>query len=652
MVFFPGRDVAAFCLEDEDSETEEERLGEELENFLYSRIHHAEAAGDEVAIFDVFNVMTPSKKEESEVIPLNSGIASLAASSPEVVDLDSDSDDDGIQVLDRPQAVVSGRLVTPEVIDVGSSPDSSSSELDITDWTEIIKEKKKIKKPITETRKRRVTEQQSVVPIKKRKEELQKYVAMRNSSESSSSDSDLEDFSTDPVNLSLNLTGTPDKVMIRSLSDFIGEENDASKEKSAVIHRWTDDMHKFYDDIDEEAATITTEAILESFKYNPDDWKISSDDLYASKNGSSPWSGSRGSRYYQSYRNSGPKCHNCNKSGHMQRNCPEPQKPTICTMCSDVGHRAEHCFNQICLQCGSPDGRYERPCRHCLNLAAEYCRQCGMPGHMVAACPDNWRRFHATIDPTAEAPVQPAEDCHKAAIDTFCYNCGKKGHYLDHCRAYTPRRSGPLGVLQVCSYAAKPHVPAWMQNDLEPLAEETTLKSNRERKRADKELKRRKLKDMNRSRAASVSLNEDIEEQVKARKGKQSSRERWRWNKGEGVRENLKSLNQFRSEKAAAEFVGKRGFHKKFLASPKNEISELRLPSLDKCCYTEAVGHLQQFKNRRGQDLKKSKVVRKAIDEAQRLIKTIRGQKRPGKKLNKSEKGMLKSTLLALKNTT
>ena len=101
---------------DSDSE-EEERRRREMEDLLYSQVHHQEegdeasaAAVEDVALRDFCDVgaaareRSPRRTETEEVAAAvsaaDSGVASLAASSPEpeVVDLaSSDSDDDGIQ---------------------------------------------------------------------------------------------------------------------------------------------------------------------------------------------------------------------------------------------------------------------------------------------------------------------------------------------------------------------------------------------------------------------------------------------------------------------------------------------------------------------------------------------------------------------------
>ena len=99
---------------DSDSE-EEERRRREMEDLLYSQVHHQEegdataaAAVEDVALRDVgaaTRESSPRRTETEEVASsavsaADSGVASLAASSPEpeFVDLaSSDSDDDGIQ---------------------------------------------------------------------------------------------------------------------------------------------------------------------------------------------------------------------------------------------------------------------------------------------------------------------------------------------------------------------------------------------------------------------------------------------------------------------------------------------------------------------------------------------------------------------------
>lgn len=53
------------------------------------------------------------------------------------------------------------------------------------------------------------------------------------------------------------------------------------------------------------------------------------------------------------------KCYNCNKSGHISVNCPEPQKKPRCSKCNKPGHNEENCYSN-----GAPRTNSNRPNTH------------------------------------------------------------------------------------------------------------------------------------------------------------------------------------------------------------------------------------------------------------------------------------------------
>ncbi len=553
---------AAYPESDVDgSDAEEERL-RDMEALLYSQVHYDQGGDSE-------------DQRQAEVLPAvtefcaaaDSGVASPEAdedapSSPDVVDLESDSEDEGITVLPRPEPV-KRPLITIESSSESEEEESPSSAIDVNAWCKMIKASKAeptaqklAPNPMFKRKASEVLveeEEEDHINRKKRKVDLKKYVASRFSDSTSSdeSDSEIEEFpSTTKSSLSLNLSGVVGKKADRkeiSVLDFMSERTEPEREQRLTVHRWTDEMHSFYNDIDTEAANLTLDTILGSIKYDPNDWEINSDDRYAGFNSSST---PGRPRYFQ---RGNAKCHNCSRSGHIARHCPEPMKPIVCTLCAAVGHRAETCINELCLQCGSPNGRYERDCLHCRNQARETCRQCGAVGHVQARCTDNWRRFHCTVDPKATVPVEPLEDVHKEASEVYCYNCGRKGHYLHNCRAYH-RGQRPV-VLQVSTYSGGAAVmPSWAQKDL--TSSESTTISKRRRKRAAREAekasKRRRLEDFNRNR----SVNDLLEQES------MSSTQKWR--------RSIKMQTKWNREKAkeVEESAHRRGFGKRTKSLP------------------------------------------------------------------------------------
>ena len=526
-------------MDSEAEEEEEERRMREMENLLYSQIHHQEefavdAGVEEVAqeIRDIKetkndNLISPRLTDEA-VNTADSGVASLAASSPEpeLVDLatsGSDSDDDGIQVLASPLPVIPGGLAKRDETVIKISDDSFSSTSS-DDEPRIILENPlhnvrhsgmnsnlPAEVPSLNQRKRKVVVTEIVPSSKRRRTDLATYVAERGSSSDLSSDEE----SVNDTEMHLNLSGTKEETR-RTVSDVMREEKDRSPNTEAeggiTVLRWTQEMHDFYDVVDEEAANFDMERHFEAMEYDPNDWRINVEDKYRTSSSGSG-GGRGGSRYFlggpsPGRRNGRGRCRNCHQTGHFADECAEPERDLVCRLCAAVNdHQTDYCSNQVCLRCGSTDGRYDRPCRRCLDATEETCRQCGVRGHLSQQCPDNWRRYHDTIDPQmASLPVRPTADCHKRASEMFCVNCGRKGHYLHHCHAYQHRNSKPLSVLKVCSYESRHKVPSWMNEELEE--QSGNAMSNRKRKKLMKEMKRRRkeeLRDAMREAGAAAS---------------------------------------------------------------------------------------------------------------------------------------------------
>uniref|UniRef100_A0A3B3H6B4 Zinc finger CCHC domain-containing protein 7 n=1 Tax=Oryzias latipes TaxID=8090 RepID=A0A3B3H6B4_ORYLA len=91
-------------------------------------------------------------------------------------------------------------------------------------------------------------------------------------------------------------------------------------------------------------------------------------------------------------------CKNCNKTGHLSKNCPEP-KLVPCFLCGAPGHLVIECPNKHCNNCGHPG--------HLFNSCSEkpywykQCHRCSMKGHFLDACPEIWRQYHFTVSTPA-----------------------------------------------------------------------------------------------------------------------------------------------------------------------------------------------------------------------------------------------------------
>ncbi|KAF7686707.1 zinc finger CCHC domain-containing protein 7, partial [Silurus meridionalis] len=121
-------------------------------------------------------------------------------------------------------------------------------------------------------------------------------------------------------------------------------------------------------------------------------------------------------------------CHNCNKLGHLSKNCPIPKKALCCSLCGLQGHFVKSCPNRHCSNCALPGHTYD----DCLERAYWHkrCHRCSMTGHFADACPDIWRQYHLT---TTEGP--PVQSLHPEAhrSTAYCYNCSRMGHFGHEC---------------------------------------------------------------------------------------------------------------------------------------------------------------------------------------------------------------------------
>ncbi|XP_037619985.1 zinc finger CCHC domain-containing protein 7 [Sebastes umbrosus] len=123
-------------------------------------------------------------------------------------------------------------------------------------------------------------------------------------------------------------------------------------------------------------------------------------------------------------------CRNCNKTGHLSKNCPEPKKLSSCFLCGTPGHLSSDCPYKHCNNCGMPGHLYnscsERAYWH------QRCERCSMRGHLFDACPEIWRQYHLTTKTgTPNTVKQRRED--RGRTPAYCYNCSRKGHFGHAC---------------------------------------------------------------------------------------------------------------------------------------------------------------------------------------------------------------------------
>ncbi|XP_007433192.2 zinc finger CCHC domain-containing protein 7 [Python bivittatus] len=98
-------------------------------------------------------------------------------------------------------------------------------------------------------------------------------------------------------------------------------------------------------------------------------------------------------RYYTADKN--VTCRNCDKRGHLSKNCPAPKKIPPCCLCAQRGHLQNSCPARFCLNCCLP-GHCSRECPERMYWK-KHCNRCDMRGHYADACPEIWRQYHLTV---------------------------------------------------------------------------------------------------------------------------------------------------------------------------------------------------------------------------------------------------------------
>ncbi|XP_033028925.1 zinc finger CCHC domain-containing protein 7 [Lacerta agilis] len=155
-----------------------------------------------------------------------------------------------------------------------------------------------------------------------------------------------------------------------------------------------------------------------------EDWNISDKDLEARIG--NYVTVRHNNRYYMPDKN--VTCRNCDKRGHLSKNCPTPKKIPPCCLCSERGHLQNSCPARFCLNCCLP-GHYSRECLE-RTYWKKHCNRCDMRGHYADACPEIWRQYHLTTRP---GPLKHAETQVEHSASVYCYNCAEKGHYGYEC---------------------------------------------------------------------------------------------------------------------------------------------------------------------------------------------------------------------------
>uniref|UniRef100_A0A2K6MRT2 Zinc finger CCHC domain-containing protein 7 n=1 Tax=Rhinopithecus bieti TaxID=61621 RepID=A0A2K6MRT2_RHIBE len=181
---------------------------------------------------------------------------------------------------------------------------------------------------------------------------------------------------------------------------------------------------------EEEESTISEGDNVEKHGIN---WFISDKDIEAQiANNKSP--GRRTQRYYSTNKNI--ICRNCDKCGHLTKNCPLPGKVHHCFLCSRRGHLLYSWPAPLCEYCPVPK-MLDHSClfRHCWD------KQC----HYTDTCTEIWRQYHLTTKPgPSKKPKTPSRP---SALAYYC-------HCMQKCperEVYDPSPISPF----ICYYDDK-----------------------------------------------------------------------------------------------------------------------------------------------------------------------------------------------------
>ncbi|XP_061490625.1 LOW QUALITY PROTEIN: zinc finger CCHC domain-containing protein 7 [Rhineura floridana] len=403
-----------------EESSSEASIDSEVEFHLYSQVHYAQGSedvnGEENEAFGSEERQSLVSKQDKKT-----NFIIISDSSPDIITLSDTPDEDSIyksklQKLTTPESPVPGRTYNlTEFISPKPARDSSQITLNSKRQTP---EMSRVKKRTNE----------KLISFHRDVRMIHKILVIEDSSSDENVDVASIASESDNVESWMLLGGARDDKDDNILLNLEGCGTSAGEECCLVfiflqIHSLTNDPSTV-GFLSRQCDSSFNGSLVEANGEGGADWTISDKDLEAQVR--NYVTVRCNNRYYMPDKN--VTCRNCDKRGHLSKNCPTPKKLPPCCLCAQRGHLQNSCPARFCLNCCLP-GHYSRECLE-RTYWKKRCNRCDMRGHYVDACPEMWRQYHLTTKP---GPLKRARTSSEHSALIYCYNCAEKGHYGYEC---------------------------------------------------------------------------------------------------------------------------------------------------------------------------------------------------------------------------
>lgn len=139
-------------------------------------------------------------------------------------------------------------------------------------------------------------------------------------------------------------------------------------------------------------------------------------------------------RYFGTTQPQGPICFVCGTYGHVYKVCEEYLAKQSCYLCGSSSHTKMTCNQEMCFNCERP-GHISKNCpspkrRRFMGGMSDgmNCTVCNQSGHSSSSCPLIWRRYRYEKRLTESLFNDSIRKVKK-----YCYWCSGKGHFGDDC---------------------------------------------------------------------------------------------------------------------------------------------------------------------------------------------------------------------------